>query len=76
MMGWPCGYGIFGGWGWLGMLIWTIVLVLLVYLVVQALTRPSRDKGKDHALEILRERYARGELDKESFERLKRDLEE
>jgi len=31
--------------------------------------------GSDRALEVLRERYARGEIDKETYERMKRDLE-
>jgi putative membrane protein len=74
MMGcWPYGYGMMGGWGWLGMLIQLAVLVLLVYLLVRALSRPS-GAGRDRTLEILRERYARGEIDKETFERMKRDL--
>lgn len=31
-------------------------------------------KRADRALEILRERYARGEIDRETYERMKRDL--
>lgn len=75
MMGWwPYGYGMMGGWGWLGMLIQLAVLVLLIYLLARALSRPASSEGRDRALEILRERYARGEIDKETFERMKRDL--
>ena len=60
-------------WGWLWPFLWLGLLVLGVYLVARALTRRERT---DRALEILRERYARGELDKETFERMKRDLAE
>ena len=58
-------------WGWLWPFLWLGLLVLWVYLVARALTRRERT---DRALEILRERYARGEIDKETFERMKRDL--
>lgn len=71
---WPYGYGMMGGWGWLGMLIQLAILVLLIYLLVRAFSRPASSEGSDRALEILRERYARGEIDKETFERMKHDL--
>lgn len=67
------GHGWMGGWGvlaWLYPLILVGLLVLGAYLVARALARPPRDR----ALEILRERYAKGEIDRETFERMKRDL--
>ena len=43
--------------------------------VVRWLTKgPRRAPGEDRAIEILRERYARGEIDKNEFEARKRDL--
>jgi putative membrane protein len=36
--------------------------------------RPGPSAGKDTALEILRERYARGEINRDEFEARKRDL--
>jgi putative membrane protein len=60
-----------GWWGPLFGLLWLALLGLLVYWLVKTLVPDRRDR----ALEVLRERYARGEIDKEeTFERLKRDL--
>jgi putative membrane protein len=68
------------GWHGLGMGLWGIlfwvVLIVVVVVVVRALM-PGRKDGKptgDRALQVLRERYARGEIDKEEFERKKHDL--
>lgn len=41
------------------------------YIMVRALTRPSRE---NEVLSILRERYAKGEIDQPTFERMKREL--
>jgi putative membrane protein len=38
------------------------------------LASQSRESRSDRALEILRERYARGEIGREEFEAKKRDL--
>lgn len=78
MMAWAhgwYGYGPHMGWGlgwlgWLYPLFFLALLILGVYLVVRTLA----PKQEDRALEILKERYARGEIDKETFERMKRDL--
>ena len=35
----------------------------------------GRATGRDEALEILRQRYARGEIDKQEFDTRRRDLE-
>ncbi|GLV47858.1 hypothetical protein TJA_10180 [Thermus sp. LT1-2-5] len=59
-----------GLWGFLYPLLLVGLLVLGAYLVARALA-PKRE---DRALEILRERYARGEIDRETYERMKRDL--
>ncbi|WP_337844470.1 hypothetical protein [Thermus sp.] len=63
MMGW-WGMGL-GGFGAL------LVLGLLFYFVY--LTLPKKGET-DGALETLRLRYAKGELDEETFKRLKREL--
>ena len=67
------GFGMFGG-GAPMVLMWLIPLVLLVALVVY-LTKPSgTDPAGKAALDILKKRYARGEIGKEEFDQMKRDI--
>ena len=84
----PWGGGMMmGGMGWVGMVFqivfWIVLLVVLGLLIKWLLQGPTRDQGQGgaagggsqgRALEILKERYARGEIDKEEFEQKKRDL--
>jgi putative membrane protein len=72
MMGWGGG-AMFG----IGHLLWWGVLILAIVVSVRWLVRSERagevgDTGP--ALSILNERYARGEIDKAEFDRLKRDI--
>jgi putative membrane protein len=67
------------GYGYGGIFMWLIVLVL-VGVVIYYLLQISRSKGSDGSiietpLDILKKRYAKGEIDKEEFDRKKKDLE-
>lgn len=79
MMGGFNGFGGGMGLGGLGMLLfWGLVIAGVVLLVRWFGGGPSSSsaspgRGKT-ALEILGERYARGEIGKEEFEQKKRDL--
>lgn len=65
------GYGAMGGFGWIFM----IVFWGLVIWAVVALVRGGGAHGKDKSpLEILKERYAKGEIDQKEFEEKKKDL--
>ena len=72
--GLPFGTHMFGG-GWMMILFGVLILgglVLLVSYLVQNHESPAR---KDEApMEILRCRYAGGEIDREEFERVKESL--
>lgn len=66
------------GLGWLFMLLfWALVIVAGVLLVrwlwVEGQPAARREAGES-ALEVLKRRYARGEIDREEFETKKRDL--
>jgi putative membrane protein len=77
------GYMNDGGWWWgfgaLHMLLyWGVLILIIVALVKWVFGTPGRrdvSSGDGRALEILKERYARGEINKDEFEQKKRDLE-
>ena len=82
------GYGMGGGWGIGGMIMmiffWAVIIVGAVLIIRYFTTghggvssgqgAGSIAPGRD-PLEILRERYAKGEIDTEEFEQRKRTLE-
>jgi len=55
------------------LLFWGAVIVGIV-LGIRWLIGQGKTSQSDSALEILRQRYARGEINKEEFEAKKRDL--
>lgn len=62
------------GWGGLGMILaWVVPLVLLILLSRYFLGDKGERRGKT-ALEILEERYARGEIDREEYLQRRADL--
>lgn len=78
MMG-PMMYGPDGGgmWMFLHFFFWiliTIGVVLLIVWIVRQPGRYERGRGEESPLDILRRRYARGEISKEEFERMKKDI--
>ena len=62
------------GMGWLGMLAYWVLLALIFTLLVKYATGTDKEKDKS-ALDILKKRYARGEINREEFEQKQRDLE-
>ena len=78
------GPGMMGGWGmgWFGgifmIVIWVLVIVGLIFFIKWLIQSTKSDKdiiqGSSRALDIVKERYARGEIDKEEFQRMKADL--
>ena len=66
----------FGGFGMI--FFWVIVIVGIVWLVQAVggsnLQLPTQPKGEQSAREILDQRYARGELDREEYDNMKQDL--
>ena len=83
-LGWQ-GSGMMGGFGWGGLMgIGAVVMIVFwglviwgIILLVRGLasgTGWGESPRQDSALEILKRRYARGEINKEDFEAKKKDL--
>ena len=67
--GWGMGLGFFLFWG---------VLIVAMVVLGKFIWGPGSYDGRDReksALDILKERYARGEIERDEFEQKKRELE-
>lgn len=72
------------GWGWgmmgagiISMVLFWVLIIVGIVVLVKWLAGFSRSTGTPlakTALDVLNERYARGEIDREEFEQKKRDL--
>ena len=82
---WHMGPGMVGGWGmgWFGgifmLVFWVLVIMGLIFLIKWLIQSTKGESGRllsnsSRALEILKERYARGDIDKQEFEEKKKDL--
>jgi len=74
-------YGDMGPWGWWMMVAGSVMwlgFLLAIGVAVWAAVRSGTERGegatRPTALEILKARYARGEITREEFEQTKRDL--
>lgn len=69
--GWGLGYG-----HGLGMFIWLIFIVLLIWLAIRLFSQKRSDSsGENKARDILDERFAKGEIDEQEYRRMCKELE-
>ncbi|NJD57257.1 MAG: SHOCT domain-containing protein [Nitrospirae bacterium] len=74
MMQWG-NYGWGMGFGWLFMIIFWILVILGVVYLVRLVAGGERKTAGETALDILKKRYAKGEITKEEFEEKKKAIE-
>jgi putative membrane protein len=82
---WHMGRWMMGGWGmgWLGMifmvLFWGLIIAGVISLIRWLIQSPGKNKNNNNnispkAIDILNERYARGEIERNEYETMKRDI--
>ncbi|WP_302080549.1 SHOCT domain-containing protein [Salinibaculum rarum] len=74
MMG-GSGWGLFGGAMGLWGLLWMGILLAVPLYIVYALLNRESGGSDEQSLSVLRERYARGELSDDEFDRRRKELE-
>ena len=73
----PGGWGgmMHYGFGYGGALMWIIFLIVVGLLIYVVLHAGNTKAHNETPLDILKKRYARGEITKEEYEKMRRDLE-
>lgn len=76
---WGSRWDGFGPFMMLPMMLFWLLIIVIGILLVRKLWRESRDNevpaASKTALDILKERYAKGEISKAEFEQIKKDIE-
>ena len=70
----PAGMGWWMGFGWLWILIFWGGIIALIVWGIKKLTERGDTTPKRDPLDAAKERYAKGEISREEFEQIKKDL--
>lgn len=67
------------GWGfmWFGWVFWIIFIGIIIWAVIRITSGQSAHKSSgnnEEALQILKRRYASGEISKEEYDKIKNDI--
>jgi putative membrane protein len=69
-----------GGGMWFGWIFWLAIIGIIVYLLVNQSSRNRNQDffhqpSSDTPIDIIKKRYAKGEITKEQFDQMRKDLE-
>ena len=76
------GYRMMGGFGWIGGIVCLLIIVLIIMGIIALVRGSSYPSHHGHAvlplsnsaLEIVKNRYAKGEITKDQYDQMIRDL--
>ncbi len=66
-------HGFMGGYMWIFWIVLIVGLVFLIKWIVQQ-NWAGESKPEENSMELLKKRYAKGEIDRQEFEQKKKDL--
>lgn len=78
-MNWICraGWGNWSGFGGMTMILfWTVLIIGTIYLIRTLIGNNNQINHSKAPLDLVKERYAKGEITDEEFERIKNKLQE
>lgn len=68
--GWMMGYGMWP----FSILFWILIIAGVVFIIRWLMEGKEASTLNESALDILKKRYAHGEIDQDTFEQIKRDI--
>ena len=71
-------HDMFWGGMWFSWIFWVVFIVLIIWIVANSKSRNQHNSyppSHETPLDIIKKRYAKGEITKEQFEQMKKDIE-